>query len=249
MDKKDSPAYDGDMAVQKFKGQVLRNEFITPTVFEIDFKLDNEAFSFDAGQFIMVKFKDPETPDKTLSRAYSILSPPENSVLTLCVKLVEGGKGTNYLKNLKVNEIVDLTGPYGKFVYKTTKPKFPFFISTGTGIAPFVSMMESSKFKESHPSKGVCLFGVRTEDEILYQHNFSKDPSFEYIATVSKPSENYKGFKGRVTHYLKELPITYDWTLADYYICGGNDMIKEVKEILMSRGVPKEQIFQEIYFT
>lgn len=237
------------MAVQKFKGEVLRNEFITPTVFEIDFKLDLGGFNFEAGQFIMVKFQDPENPEKTLSRAYSILSPPENKVLTLCVKLVENGKGTNYLKNLKLNDIVDLTGPYGKFVYKTSKPRFPFFISTGTGIAPFVSMLESNKFKENPPQKGVCLFGVRTEDEILYENIFKKDPRFEYIATVSRPNENFKGFKGRVTHYLKELPATYDWTLADYYICGGNDMIKEVKEILMSRGVPKEQIFQEIYFT
>lgn len=257
MDKKHSPSYYvakrnkgfSAMAVQKFKGKILRNEFITPTVFEIDFQLDTDTFTFEAGQFIMVKFKDPENPEKLLSRAYSILSPPENKVVTLCVKLVDGGKGTNYLKNLKVNDFTDLSGPYGKFVYKTSKPRVPFFISTGTGIAPYVSMIESAKFQDDHPSRGVCLFGVRTDDEILYQHSFSKYPKFEYIPTVSQPSPNWKGFKGRVTHYLKELPHNYDWTLADYYICGGNDMIKEVKEILTSKGVPKDQIFQEIYFT
>lgn len=237
------------MAVQKFKGKVLRNEFITPTVFEMDFSLDTEGFNFDAGQFIMVKFKDPENPEKTLSRAYSILSAPEKKVVTLCVKFVDGGKGTTFLKGLKVNDIVDLTGPYGKFVYKTTKPRFPFFISTGTGIAPYVSILESEKFQKEHPARGVCLFGVRTNDELLYQHNFSKDSKFEYIATVSQPAPNWRGFKGRVTHYLRELPQNYDWNMADYYICGGNDMIKEVKEILTSKGVPKDQIFQEIYFT
>jgi NAD(P)H-flavin reductase len=237
------------MAVQKFKGKVLRNEFITPTVFEIDFQLDLDNFNFEAGQFIMVKFKDPENLEKTLSRAYSILSAPEKKIVTLCIKYVEGGKGTTFLKNLKKDDFVDLSGPYGKFVYKTTKPRFPFFISTGTGIAPYVSMIESEKFQKDHPTRGVCLFGVRSNDEILYEHNFSKDKKFEFIATVSKPDPNWKGFKGRVTHYLMELPHNYDWTLADYYICGGNDMIKEVKEILASKGVPKDQIYQEIYFT
>lgn len=238
------------MAVLKFKGEVLRNDYITPTVFEIDFKIDTDAFHFDAGQFIMVKFKDIDNPEKTLSRAYSILSAPENRVITLCVKLVEGGKGTNYLTGLKKGDSVDLTGPYGKFVYKTQKPRTPFFISTGTGIAPYVSMIESKKFQENPPSRGVCLFGVRTEDEILYQHYFSKNEKFEFVPTVSRPIDpNWQGFKGRVTHYLQEQPDNRDWTLEDYYICGGNDMIKEVKDFLLKKGVPKDQIFQEIYFT
>jgi NAD(P)H-flavin reductase len=237
------------MAVLKFKGKVLRNEFITPTVFEIDMQLDVENFTFEAGQFIMVKFKDVDNQEKILSRAYSILSAPEKKFVTLCVKYVEGGKGTTFLKALKINDFVDLSGPYGKFIYKTTKPRFPFFISTGTGIAPYVSIIESEKFQNNHPMRGVCLFGVRTDDEILYSYNFSKDQKFEFIPTVSQPSPSWKGFKGRVTHYLKELPQNYDWSLADYYICGGNDMIKEVKEILTSKGVPKDQIYQEIYFT
>jgi len=111
-------------------------------------------------------------------------------------------------------------------------------------------MIESKKFQENPPSHGVCLFGVRTEDEILYQHQFSKNEKFEYIPTVSRPNDpHWPGFKGRVTHYLREQPDNKDWTLSDYYICGGNDMIKEVKDFLLKKGVPKDQIFQEIYFT
>ncbi len=236
------------MAVQKFSGTVLRHEYITPTVFEIDFKL-SIPLSFEAGQFIMVKFKDPENPDKTLSRAYSIASSPEESVLKLCVKLVDGGKGTNYLNSLKVGHSVDLTGPYGKFVYKTQKPRFPFFISTGTGIAPYLSMVESKSFLENIPQQTICLLGVRTEDEILYEHAFSKIPSLQYIATVSQPKGSWSGFKGRVTDYLKELSQTFDWTLGDFYLCGNGAMIKEVKEFLIQKGVAKENIHQEIYFT
>lgn len=236
------------MAVQKFSGTVLRHEYITPTVFEIDFKL-TIPLSFEAGQFIMVKFKDPENTEKTLSRAYSIASPPESNVLKLCVKLVEGGKGTNYLNSLKVGQSVDLTGPYGKFVYKTQKPRFPFFISTGTGIAPYLSMIESKIFQDSMPSKSVCLLGVRTEDEVLYKREFSKIPSLDYVATVSQPTGSWSGFKGRVTDYMKEISQTFDWTLGDYYLCGNGAMIKEVKEFLLQKGVAKENIHQEIYFT
>lgn len=236
------------MATLKFKGKVLRNEYITPTVFEIDFELDTEL-PFEAGQFIMVKFKDPENTEKNMSRAYSVASAPEDKVLTLCVKLVEGGKGTNYLKNLKVGETCDLTGPYGKFTYKTVKPRFPFFISTGTGIAPYLSMIHSEKFKNSMPTQSICLLGVRTSDEILYKHEFVKVKGLEYAATVSQPETGYEGFKGRVTHYLQELPNTFEWNLHEYYLCGNGAMIKEVKDLLALKGVPKDQIYQEIYFT
>lgn len=236
------------MAVLKFKGKVLRNAYITPTVFEIDFEI-SEELKFEAGQFIMVKFKDPENIEKNVSRAYSVASSPESSVLRLCVKLVEGGKGTNFLNNLKENDIIDLTGPYGKFVYKTNKPRFPFFICTGTGIAPYLSMIDSKQFQENLPARALCILGVRTQDEILYQFEFSKHPFVEYVATVSQPTEGWQGFKGRVTHYLSELPNNFDWSLADYYLCGSGDMIKEVKTFLTHRGVSKENIYQEIYFT
>jgi phenol hydroxylase P5 protein len=236
------------MAVQKFTGEVLRHEYITPTVFEIDFKL-SQKLEFEAGQFIMVKFKDPENPEKTLSRAYSIASAPERDALRLCVKLVEGGKGTNYLNGLKIGTRIDLSGPYGKFVYKTQKPKFPFFISTGTGIAPFLGMIESNCFLQNKPDKGICLLGIRTEDEILYEKDFHKIPNMKFVATVSQPTPQWKGFKGRVTDYLNELPESFDWLAADYYLCGNGAMIKEVKEFLIQKGGTKDSIHQEIYFT
>ncbi len=235
------------MALIKTKAKVVRNEYISKTVFEIDFEL-KDPIPFEAGQFVMVKFKDPENPEKNMSRSYSVASNPESPVLTLCIKFVEGGKGTTYLSNLKAGDETEIWGPYGRFTYKTQKPRYPFFIATGTGIAPYYSMISSQRFEEFQPTRLTCLLGVRTEDEILYADSFKKLENCEFIPVVSQPNGSWQGFKGRVTHFLKELPYNHDWSLADYYLCGNGAMITEVKEFLMSKGVPKDQVFQEIYF-
>lgn len=236
------------MALQRLTAQVVRREYITPTVFEIDFK-PSEPLLFKPGQFLMVKFKNPENPEKTLSRSYSIASCPEKEVLTLCVKIVLGGVGTNFLNTIEIGSTVDLTGPFGRFTYHSESPKIPFFISTGTGVAPYVSMTQSQIYQDASPKETICLHGVRQEEEILYEEILSQVPGLKFIATVSRPTENWKGFKGRVTDYLKEISNSFDWNSADFYLCGNGSMIKEVKTFLAEKGVPKESVHQEIYYT
>jgi len=231
--------------LMKFKAKVMRNEYITPTVFEIDLEPEID-FSFLAGQFVQIVLPDPRNPEKKLKRSYSICSAPEKNLLTFCIKLVSDGLGTPQLSKLSVGSELNLIGPFGKFIYLETE-RTPFFISTGTGIAPFYSMLDSMKRRQALPKKAISLLGVRTPDEILYDDYMSAYPNITWVPAVSKPLEAYSGFNGRVSNYLESLK-DFNFTEYDYYLCGNGAMINQVKDFLKDKGVDKLQIHQEIYF-
>ncbi len=235
------------MAVLKFVCEVQKNIKITDTVFELHLKPDID-FAFEAGQFIMLDCPNPENAEKPLKRSYSVGSPPEEKIMKLCIKHVENGKGTPFLKTVKPGDSIKTAGPFGRFTYKTPSTKNAFFIATGTGIAPFYSMIYSKTFKSSPPQKIYCALGVRFESEILYIKELGTRSDIKWIPAISQPSKDWKGFKGRVTDYLRNL-TDLDFTNTEFYLCGSGDMIREVKSILIeSKSVAKENIHQEIYF-
>lgn len=220
---------------------------LTPTVFEIKF-VPNTPFTFVAGQFASVIVPGAGPKGRDLRRAYSIASAPESPMIELCVKLVEGGPGTNYLYRLRPGDTFRVVAPYGDFVFKPKPSRGVCFIATGTGIAPFRSMMLSKDFVDQLPSRVLCMLGVRTEDEVLYTDAFKHIPGAEFIQAVSQPVGNWHGFNGRVTHYLNQIDGSFPWTESDYYLCGHGTMINEVKAFLTERNVPKDAIHQEIYY-
>jgi ferredoxin-NADP reductase len=230
----------------KFSAEVIRNENITPTVFELEFIPDID-FQFDAGQFLQITLADPREEGKTIKRSYSIASNPENKSIMLCIKLVEDGLGTPQLKNLKIGDKIQCTAPFGKFTYKTEPNRYPVFIATGTGIAPFYSMLKSLEHHAKLPIESLCLLGVRSEDEVLYDNYFKNISGLTWQPCVSQASPSWKGFRGRVSGFLRDNHVT--WDSADYYLCGNGAMIKEIKELLQEKGVDKSKIHQEIYFT
>src|SRR4051794_30277073 len=114
-------------------------KMLTPTVFETTFEAD-KALNFTAGQFVSVIIPGAGPRGRDLRRAYSIASPPGSPLIELCVKLVEGGPGTNYLYKLRPGDHFRVVAPYGDFVYESKPNRNACFISTGTGIAPFRSI-------------------------------------------------------------------------------------------------------------
>ncbi len=235
------------MAATEVHCKVISRKYITPTVFELAFETDKPV-EFLGGQFISIVIPKASSSGKDLRRAYSIASGPAVRPVELCVKLVEGGPGTNYLNQLDVGDTFRGFAPYGDFTYEPRPGRQVMFISTGTGIAPFRSMMLSKEYRQNPPTAATCLLGVRTEDEVLYFDELSQLSDVKYVATVSQPRGEWNGFKGRVTDYLRSLGDGFAWKETDYYLCGGGAMITEVKAILAEKGVEKDAIHQEKYF-
>ncbi len=235
------------MKAAELQCKVKSFRMLTPTVFELTFDT-TPVLDFIAGQFVSVIIPGAGPEGRDLRRAYSIASKPGLTSIELCIKLVEGGPGTQYLYKLRPGDSFRVVAPYGDFVYKTNTGKHACFIATGTGISPFRSMLMSEHFKANSPASATCMLGVRTEDELLYSECFDALDHVKFIRAVSQPSPSWKGFSGRVTHYLKGLANDFPWLNTDYYLCGHGGMISEVKEFLAEKGVVKESIHQEIYY-
>lgn len=237
------------MAAQELRCTVKDFRQISPTVFELTFEAE-PRLEFTAGQFISCVIPGAGPSGRDLRRAYSIASPPEGRLVELCVKLVPGGPGTNYLYTLRPGHTFKGLAPYGDFTFESPAGRHVCFISTGTGIAPFRSMMLSSQYQKAPPPSTTCLLGVSDETEVLYEEELRglPVPKMKYVAAVSRPKGNWKGFKGRVTDYLRSMGEDYPWLNADYYLCGNGAMIDEVKRLLTEKGVSKESIYQEVYY-
>lgn len=236
------------MAASEFSCSVKKFRMLTPTVFEVCFDTA-DSFHFEAGQFISVVIPGAGPKGRDLRRAYSIASGPETRPVELCVKLVEEGPGTNFLYKLKEGDTFRGFAPYGDFVYEPKPGRHACFIATGTGIAPFRSMVTSKAYQEQPPASALCLLGVRQQDELLYLDSMAQMDGLKWVSAVSQPSTNWSGYKGRVTDYIRnELGAEYPWKETEFYLCGNGGMISEVKAILADRGVEKDSIHQEIYY-
>ncbi len=201
---------------------------------------------FLPGQFVAVLC--PQA-GKVIRRAYSIASPPyDKNGLELVIKRVDGGAVTAWFWNLKPGDRFQVHGPYGKFILPDLVDFEPVFVATGTGIAPFRSMI-LSLLKNGHKGKLSLVFGVRYEEAIPYHAEFTglaaRHPNFSYIPTLSRPTPAWKGETGYVQTKIEKLFV--DPAGRRIYICGLGEMIRAVCDEAFRNGYAKEQVLFEKY--
>jgi ferredoxin-NADP reductase len=229
-------------------GRVVETRWIGNGVFQLNIDLTPRP-DFKPGQFVSINVPPTPLNEKELKRAYSVASPPERNPIELCVTKVEGGPGSTWLSTLKAGDEFKSWFPYGHFVYKPKPDWNVVFIATGTGIAPFRSMIFSKAFRDNPPKRAILLFGARHRDEVLYSHEFRDVPGLEYQICLSREADASPHFKGRVTDWLYKLDDSFPWKQTDFYLCGNGAMITEMETWLKTkRGVEKTSILKEAYF-
>jgi len=201
---------------------------------------------FLAGQFVTLLHPHD---GRVTKRAYSIASPPFiKDHIDICIKLVEHGEITNWLWGFKGEEQIKLQGPYGKFILPEKIDFEPVFVATGTGVAPFRSMIHAL-LKNGFREKLTLVFGVRYEDMIPYEDEWralqKRHPNFVYAPTISRPGAEWKGETGYVQTLLGK--YAGDPKGKRIYICGLNNMIQAVKETALKLSYAPTQIFYERY--
>jgi NAD(P)H-flavin reductase len=208
--------------------------------FVLELPCYGDCFEYESGQFVLLKVGE-------LSRAYSIARAPggKHCELILNIEIVPDGRLTPLLDKIEVGEKIDVQGPFGYFVLKSPPEKKLVFVATSVGVAPLRTMIESALAADAE--RNVTLyFGVRNEKDIFYKEDFealaAAHPNFEFVLTLSKPSENWDGSRGRVTNILPEVEFDNE---TDFYLCGGKPMIDDTKKILLANGVNEEQIYFE----
>ena len=209
----------------------------SPETYVIRFTFDNEpVFDYQPGQFISIF---AEKDGKSISRPYSITSPPEQKDhLELCIKVVEGGFMSNYLHHVAPGTRLKSIGPLGRFIMPEPVEKDVVFVSTGTGVAPFISMI-GHMFAMGYDAGIELVFGVRYVYDLIYREQLEawerEHDNFRFYPTISRPET--PEWTGRVGYVQKIIESEVeDKSRKDVYICGLHDMVEQVTRLCTDLG-------------
>ncbi len=183
-----------------------------------------------------------------LSRYYSVASGVDDPLMDVLFDLVADGALTPRLARLGPGDPLFVSDPFGSFV-DCDGPTV--WIATGTGVAPFASMVRSLAARRgARGLEGKTLVqGSRSPDGLCFRELFASRLGSRYVPCCSgeAPNGDHQApvFRGRVTRWL----AAHDLDPASrYMLCGSAEMVVEAREVLMSRGVPLPRIAAEIYF-
>lgn len=238
---------------QTYTITIISKEKIGEHIYFVRFSLpDGQILHFSAGQTVMFKVPGANPDSIGVNRSMSIASPPSDSnELLMCHDTSPMGPFSRWTIQTKIGDTIDILGPLGMFTLDKESQRKKILIATGTGIAPFRSMLLDvfESYQPSAISSQLDLWwGLRHETDIYWNDEFTdlakRFPNFQYYLTLSQPQPSWQGLTGRVTAHLDKMIDAN----AEYYLCGSNAMIQEVKQKLLDAQIPKEQIKNEAFF-
>jgi ferredoxin-NADP reductase len=221
-------------------------------------KFDGEPTPFEPGQYMTIGvFVD----GKIVQRPYSVASAPIDAGdggYEFYLRLVQGGTFTPILWDLPVGHRMRMIGPKGKFMLQPDDDRTHVFISSGTGNAPFISMMRQA-IADGSPRRAIFLNGVSHERDLGYRdilEDWQAGGGYPvtFLPTISRPNDpanaGWTGRTGRVETIVgpivEELRLDPHDTVA--YLCGNPDMIISAEETLLGLGFPEDAVHKELYW-
>lgn len=205
---------------------------------------------FENGQFVMIGLM---LENKPLLRAYSIASPNYEEHMEFFSIKVPNGPLTSRLQHLKPgDELLVSRKPTGTLVLDDLLPgKHLYLLSTGTGLAPFMSLIQDPEAYERY-EKIVLIHGVRYVSELAYEKFITETlPNNEFFGEevrnklIYYPTVTREPFRnqGRLTALIESGKLFTDIGLPPFdpavdraMICGSPDMLKDTSDLLDRRG-------------
>lgn len=213
--------------MMRISTRVLELRPLCPGTYEL--VIERHGFQFRAGEEIILHGRTGGE-----DRTYSLAGGENEPVLRILFRVIPEGLRSPQLARLKPGDQLAFSGPSGSFTLRD--PGRPmWFIATGTGIAPALSLLRT------HPDlTPVVLHGARHAVELYAR------AEIEPLCSAYHPCLSREGAAPRrVTDVLPHL----DWPAhAHFYLCGSNTMIQQVHNLLRSRGVSGDAIFSEAYY-
>ena len=221
-------------------------------------KLEGEAIPFEPGQYMTIGVY---ADGKMVQRPYSVASAPATANADgyeFYVRRVPILRFTTLLWRLPLGHEMRMIGPKGRFLLEPDDQRTHLFVSTGTGIAPFISMIRQSMMDHA-PRKTVVLHGCSFADELGYREELEtlRDTGaypLTYVPTISRPNDPrnaaWDGRIGRAENVVRDvcrdLKLHPEQTVV--YICGNPEMILNVEAELMDAGFPEFHVKKELYW-
>lgn len=226
---------------------------LTPDVARLVVKPDSPVPAFEPGQYFALGLALDDVP---VLRPYSTASPKgAEHTLDFLVRRVPTGTLTPVLWNLGVGERLWIGAPKGLFLLKPNDRRTHLLVSAGTGLAPFISMLNELI---GTGIRVVVAHGVSYASELAYrpwlESVAAAHAEVVYVPTVSRPdapqNAGWTGRSGRVEQVLpsilEELALDPADTVA--YLCGNPEMVERSRETLLARGLAADSIVHENYW-
>ena len=236
------------MPIPSFQVHLESNEEITPNVRKLVFRLDEpETITYKPGQF--VSFMLGTEDDRPIKRSYSIANMETNgdnsTYIEFVISYVDGGKASNLFFNAEPGMEMEMTGPFGLLCLTEELPKRVFLVGTGTGVAPYRSMIEQIKSRPD--TEFHILFGAQFLQDMFYLDDFKAVALLDHVHFHPCLSREEKPgcVAGYVQHKLKELEPNPETDMA--YLCGNPNMVDEVFEMLKEKEFGVKQVKREKY--
>ena len=230
-----------DFSKNLLNSTIISKIHITPDLAIFRIMPDAGVSDFKAGQYVALGLHDKNT-NKLIKRAYSIGSSPENKeYLEFYIAIVANGELTSNLGSLKEGDRV-YTAPKitGHFTLDPIPEDSPvIMIATGTGLAPFISMLKTGDLLKTR--KITLVHGVRHITDLAYREELLMLQSMyiqnlKYFCVVSRDEETDNIYKGYVQSLIERDILQLDPTKDHVLMCGNPRMIEDVEKLLTPKG-------------
>ena len=205
-----------------------------------------ETYSFVAGQYVTLK---ATINGVEVRRAYSICSSPNSNELKVAIKAVKDGVFSTFATTkLKDNDSIEVSSPEGKFTLKPESGKKYIAFAAGSGITPVLSMIKAVLESET-TSNFTLIYGNKTSGSTIFKSQLDvlneTHANFNLNYVYSK--ENVNGSNsGRINKEITNNVIKNN-VFDAAFLCGPEEMIKEVSETLQQNNFTKENVFFELF--
>lgn len=197
------------------------------------------APTFLAGQYVNIA-----VPGSTQSRSYSFSSKPGENRISFLIKKIPGGLMSTWLETAKIGTTLDLTGPLGSFYLRDVQNPL-LFLAGGTGLAPFLSMLEVLSQQQSQ-QKIHLIYGVTRDLDLVLVDQLeaftARLSNFTYATVVADDTSNHPR-KGWVTQHMPQDMLTGG--NIDVYLCGPPPMVDAVRSYFDDNGIKPNSFYYE----
>ena len=219
--------------------KISKLEFLSDEIVKVTLRMPpNNSINFIPGQYIDLRFNE-------ITRSYSIASSARLNTIELLIKNYYKGKFSNYLFNeAKVDDLLRMEGPKGTYVFTKKSADYLLFLSTGTGIAPHISIIQNIIEKNIiNPENIFIIHGQKQVKDHIYNLELLF-PKIKIIKTISR--ENKLGF---FHGYVQEaaIDLNIDLSKTQVFACGNPNMIFDSKQALLNNGLIESNFNSEIF--
>ncbi|SDX71590.1 ring-1,2-phenylacetyl-CoA epoxidase subunit PaaE [Collimonas sp. OK242] len=213
-----------------------------------------DAYRYTQGQHLTLRAM---VNDEDVRRSYSICTAVQENTLRVAIKRASGGVFSTWANDtLKAGAVIEVMPPMGHFNVPLSPEHRKRYLAfaAGSGITPILSIIKTTLITEPH-STFTLFYGNRASSSVIFKEELAdlKDrylDRFKLVYVMSREQQDIELFNGRITKEKCEQFFKHWIVLGDVdqaFICGPEQMMHDVSEVLQANGLSKEKIKVELF--